>query len=308
MNSQKTSGVDILQKMTDKKITTIKEYRKLFARKIKPDLWKKVQKLAKGTPKNKISAINTIFKEHYSLPEDCIKISITLANKSQPLDVRLQIARNLVKYPNTPFGMYSSLFEILSKSNDENINKILEKTSYFKTSQKFYRIISPLLKQISNFTKRIDWTQFKKAYHVSMLRDLNAVKDDRITAILSQVLAEYWLNLFIKNSFQNPKELSKLSFDNKRKILYGLQILKPTTNNDLKKLDDIRGEYAHNFIVDEKKVLQFLKQMDCYKQFKFGKNSKNNNRIKKCAISIILDLMDIEEHFIIEINKKKKRA
>lgn len=264
------------------------------------------KKLSKGTTKDKISAVDKIFKKHYSLPEESIKISKDLANKKQPQKVRLQIARNLVKYQNIPFGMYQSLFEIISKTGNEEINKIISKTPILELSQKLESIIVPMFKQLSDFAKKLDWEKFRKAYHISMIRDLKAVKDDRITAILSQVLSEYWLDVFIKNLFQNSQELLKFSFDNKRKVLFGLKVLKPTTNNDLKKLDDIRAEYAHNFVVDDKKVLEHLKKMDCYKNMKFGKNSKNNNRIKKCAIKLVMDLMDIEEKFVIEVNKKKK--
>lgn len=131
-----------------------------------------------------------------------------------------------------------------------------------------------------------------------MIDVLSSSKDDRITAILGNALADYWLNILIKNKFHNSKEISQFDFDKKRKILYGLQLLKSTTNNDLNRLNDIRNEYAHNFFVKDNKILTHLKKMNCYKQMKFGKNSKNNDKIKKCTRKLVSDLMDIEEKII----------
>lgn len=291
------------------KITTAKEYRKSIRRKINAELWKKVKKLSRGMATDKISAIDEIFKKHYTLPEECIKIAEKLSYKKQPLKVRLQVAKNLVKYENIPFRMHLSILEILAKSNDDEINKIIKKLSLFpmfEELEKFASLITPAINRVRELVENIDWEKFKKAHHNSMVKDLDAVKDERITAILGQVLAEYWLNMLIKSMFQNSQELLKLSFDNKRKILYGLKILKSTTNNDLKKLDDIRDEYAHNFEVDCNKVLKCLKEMDCYNNMEFDEKSEDNDRIKKCAIKLVRDLMDIEETFIIEVNKKKK--
>jgi len=298
-----------------KKITTAEQYRKLFERKINKKLWERVTKLSKGTTENKISAVNIIFKEHYKLPEECIQIAKELAEKSQPLKIRIQIANNMVKYPNVPFGMYSSLVTILSESNNLKINKILTKTPIFEMSKNIQKsllnfnisnILPTFLESIQGFYGLIDWERFRKAHRASMVKILDTVKDDRTTAILGQILAEFWLDVFIKNIFHNSNEILDFSFDKKRKILFGLNFLKPTTNNDLKKLDDIRAEYAHNFIANQKNVLKHLEKMDCYKNMKFGKNSKNNNRIKKCAVKLVLDMMDLEERFIIDIKKKEK--
>ena len=292
--------------LKNEKISSIKNNRKLFERKTDSELWTKVKNLSKGTITNKISAADIIFKNYYRLPEESIEIPKQLADKKQPLKIRLHIAENLIEYPNIPSGMHETLLQILSVNNNDQITKIISKSSLVELSRQFQNDLLPFVKQIRDIVKNIDWVKFQKMYHVSMIQNLNAVKDDRTTAILSQVLAEYWLNMFMKSFFQNSQELLKLSFDNKRKILFGLKILKPTTNNDLKKLDDIRSEYAHNFKVDDKKILKILEKMDCYKNIKFRKNSKNNNRIKRCAIKLILDLMDTEKEFIIKVLKKKK--
>lgn len=172
----------------------------------------------------------------------------------------------------------------------------------FPNIARLFSGLHPLLNIISS----IDWQKFEKSYRLSMIASLNSVKDARITSILGQVLAEYWLDVFVKMLFQNSKEIQELSYDTKRKILFGLRIIDSNLNNDLKRLDDIRGEYGHNFVVDEKKILKLLEKINCYKKMKFGKNSKLNNRIKKCSIQIVSDLMDIESKFIIEIKKIKK--
>ncbi|NDF27690.1 MAG: hypothetical protein EB153_09125, partial [Nitrosopumilaceae archaeon] len=63
--------------------------------------------------------------------------------------------------------------------------------------------ISNFVQQIAKLNTTIDLSVFRKIYHQSMIRELNAVKDERITAILGQVLTEYWLNIFIQNLFSN---------------------------------------------------------------------------------------------------------
>ena len=298
-----------------KKISTAEQIKQDTKRKINKNLWAKVSKLSIGTIENKISAVNIIFKDHYKLPEKCIQIAKELADKRQPLKVRVQIAKNMIKYTSIPVGMYRPLFRILQEDKNQKIIKILTKTPLFEFAKNFqYSIFNntmlnflpTFLESIKNFYNVIDWEHFKKSHRISMVKILGNVKDDRTTAILGQILAEFWLDVFIKNIFHNSKEILDFGFDKKRKILFGLKVLKSTTNNDLKKLDDIRGEYAHNFVADPKKVLGHLEKMDCYKNMKFGKNSKNNNRIKKCTIKLVSDMMDLEERFIIDVKKKEK--
>ncbi|NDF25795.1 MAG: hypothetical protein EB149_07440, partial [Thaumarchaeota archaeon] len=126
--------------------------------------------------------------------------------------------------------------------------------------------ISNFVQQIAKLNTTIDLSVFRKIYHQSMIRELNAVKDERITAILGQVLTEYWLNIFIQNLFSNHSEIQRMSFDNKRKILFGLGVINSNLNNDLKRLDDVRAEYAHNFVTDKKKILGHLEKMNAYRE------------------------------------------
>lgn len=281
------------------KTSTAEQYKKYLSRNVDQILWEKTKKLSKGTTKDRISAVNIIFKNHYSLPKECILISKKLSYKNQPLKVRLQIAHNLNKYMNVPFEMFNSVTSNLQEDNNKELINILVENPIYKTTLKFQNIFSPIIKKISNnFISLIDWKKFRKAYEFSMLKSVNRGKNGRNTAILGQVLAEYWLDKLIKNIFQNSKKISDFGFDKKRKILFGLNVLNSNTDNDLKKLDDIRSEYAHNFVVNNEKVLNSLEKMNCYKNMKFRKNSKNDFKVKKCIIKLILDLMDIEEKYV----------
>ena len=168
-------------------------------------------------------------------------------------------------------------------------------------------------KQLSIFSeifKNIDWGKFERAYRTSMVREFAKLRDERVTAILGQVLTEFWLNLFIKTLFSNSKQIQEMRFDTKRKILAGLRVINSGINSDLKLLADIRAEYAHNFVVDKKKVLKILGKMNRYKNLvrnkKLSKRNGNNVRIRKTALQLLFDLIDIEEKYVIEVQKISK--
>ena len=147
--------------------------------------------------------------------------------------------------------MYADTFQILVESDNSDILNIIKNSSEFKWREDFKAGLEALNLQVRRLSKPIavsmamnsrmqelmksvDWNNFRKMQFSAMLNVLSSSKDDRITAILGQVLTEYWLDRLVKIKFQNSKEISKFGFDKKREILHGLNVLKPTTNNDLK--------------------------------------------------------------------------
>jgi len=214
--------------------------------------------------------------------------------------------------PNT-FRFITDLNKLNFKLNPtlksiSELNKNIQKTysPLLLFSQSLQKQFSPFYKTINS----IDWKSFEKAYRLSMIKEFSGLRDERITAILGQVLSEFWLNLFIKTLFSNSKKIQEMSFDNKRKILEGLGIINGGLSSDLKLLDDIRAEYAHNFNADKDKVLKILDKINRYKNLiknkKLKTNNGNNVRIRKTALEIIKDLMDIEEKYVIEVQKITK--
>lgn len=195
------------------------------------------------------------------------------------------------------------LFQNLAQTNIEMQKKLLP-------LQNFMTAYTNIFSSINKMMKQIDWGKFEKRYRLSMIEDFSKVKDARITAILGQVLAEFWLNIFIKTLFSNSKQIQEMSFDTKRKILVGLGIIDSGLSNDLKVLDDIRAEYAHNFIIKKDNVLKLLKKINRYnnlvKSKKLTNRNGNNVRIRETAKKIISDLMNIEEKYVIEIQKITK--
>ena len=299
------------------KHNTVDQIKKLGERKIDKNLWKKTKKLANGNTEEKISAVKLLFKEHYSLPKECIQIAIKLAAEHQPLNVRTEIAKNLMKYQNIPYRMYADISQILVESDNSDILNIIKNSSEFKLHKDFKadlaalnlqvrRLLKPVAvsmtmnSRIQEIMKSVDWNKFRKMQFSAMLNVLSFSKDDRITAILGQVLTEYWLDRLVKIKFHNSEKISKFGFNKKREILHGLNVLKPTTNNDLNRLNKIRDKYAHDFAVKDNEILDCLEKMNCYKQMKFNKKSKNNDRIKKCAIKLVKDLMDVENELLLK--------
>ena len=299
------------------KNSTANQIRKLSERKINEKLWIKTKKLANGDTKEKISAVESLFKEHYSLPEECIQIAIKLTAECQPLNVRTEIAKNLMEHQNIPYRMHADISQILVESDNPDILNIINNPFEFKWYEDLKAIMKALDFQIRRFSKSVTFSttlnsqirelmklfegnKFQKTQFNAMLSVLHSSKEARITAILGQVLAECWLGRLVKIKFNNSEKISKSGFDKNRKILQGLNVLKPTTNGDLIRLNKIRIEYAHKFVVNDNTILTYLEKMNCYKQMKFNKKSKNNDRIKKCAIKLVRILMDVENELLLK--------
>ena len=157
---------------------------------------KKPRKLANGDTKEKISAVKLLFKKHYSLPEECIQIAIKLAAEPQPLNVRTEIAKNLMKYQNIPYGMYTDVFQILVESDNSDILNIIKNSSEFKWHEKIkldFEALNLRMRKLSipstahtiwnlqmkKLTKSSDWNIFQKIHLGTMLGVLSSSKDDR---------------------------------------------------------------------------------------------------------------------------------
>ncbi len=163
-------------------------------RNLDSELWDKVQQLSqKDNGKNE--AIDIIFKQQYKLPEDNITLIKKLAEKEQPNNVRLHIAKNLEKHDDItknlekydiPYGMYVDLFKILSKNSDPMIKKCLENTSIYKLNKSlldgFKKIQSSTLvnslkllsQKYNEITKTVQ--SFSKVQNTEMIKQIAEIR------------------------------------------------------------------------------------------------------------------------------------
>jgi len=129
--------------------------RKLTKRKVNQELWKQAKELSKGNASDKIKAINLIFGEYYSLPEDCNGVLKKLAEQNNSKSVRMQIAKKLAKSTGITFGIYMGLIEILSKDPDAQIQKTISKSELFKMTESIKKVADSYAENISRIFKPI---------------------------------------------------------------------------------------------------------------------------------------------------------
>ena len=137
------------------------------------DLWNKVQQLAQKDD-GKMDAIDIIFQQQYKLPEENMELIKKLANDEQSKNIRLHIAKNLIKHEHIPFGMFVELFKILENDYDPEIKKSLENTSFYRTMKFFLQKIQPenlfdfskqlLKKQVELQSSLTKFTQYKNSH------------------------------------------------------------------------------------------------------------------------------------------------
>ena len=93
--------------------------------------------------------------------------------------------------------------------------------------------------QISTFDQARDvvWTLIS--------RDMSVAQDNRSVILTGHMWSERLLEYLIKNKFSNHSQINEFEFQKKRKILFGLGVFNNNLNENLKTLNKIRTEYAH---------------------------------------------------------------
>lgn len=102
-------------------------------------------------------------------------------------------------------------------------------------------------------------------------RDLLAQARDEITetfdlraeVIRTHIWAERFIDGIILQTLENPKNILKNSFASKQKRLFDLGLIGETHNQELKILNDIRNQYAHELYPDEQ-ALESIKKFPSY--------------------------------------------
>lgn len=104
------------------------EKREPIITKREPDLalWQEARELSTGSASKKQQAVSLIFEHYPDLPEEADNLLRELALPNNPVSVRRSIARNLARHPRIPWGLYSSVLQILSKDSDQRVAKTVE--------------------------------------------------------------------------------------------------------------------------------------------------------------------------------------
>jgi len=169
--------------MSEEEKRNVKDY--LPKRNPDPSLWNKVQQLSKND-EEKIEAVTIIFQEQYKLPKENIELIKELANEDQPKKVRVYIAKNLEKYNNIPYGMYTDLFEILSNDSDSDVKKLLENTELYRMTESLTKAFSKILPE--SLSTSLNVLSKKQERLTQALKPLSKIQTSKIAEQVSQML------------------------------------------------------------------------------------------------------------------------
>jgi len=95
--------------------------------------------------------------------------------------------------------------------------------------------------------------------------------DYRSNILVSHLWIELFLECIITKKFKNHEDIIDFDFSKKRKILFGLGIINEDMNHDLKILNQIRVEFAHELYPIGGKLTNLIKKFKMYPKNKTNK-------------------------------------
>ena len=95
--------------------------------------------------------------------------------------------------------------------------------------------------------------------------------DLRGNILVSHLWTERLLECMIIKKFKNHDEINEFDFSKKRKILFGLGIINEDMNHELKILNNIRVEFAHELYPIGEKTRNLIKKFKMYPEKKTDK-------------------------------------
>ena len=129
--------------------------------------------------------------------------------------------------------------------------------------------------------------------------------DLRTDILLTHLWAERLMEGIIIQKFKNHTEINKFDFSRKRKIIFGLELIQDDWNYDLKILNDIRVEYAHEIYPQNDKIFKLIKKFKSYPDEKECNENGLKNEMMKFGFLIIILLAHLLDIFW-DINSKNK--
>ena len=148
-------------------------------------------------------------------------------------------------------------------------------------------------------------TKYTKPKLLAEIRDEVSTDDLRTNILLSHLWAERFMEGIIIKKFKNHTEINQFDFSRKRKILFGLGIINNDWNQDLKILNYIRVEYAHEIQPNKEIAIKLIKKFKSYPDIKISKENQLVNDMMKFGWLTIHLLHYLMEVFW-DINSEKK--
>ena len=125
-----------------------------------------------------------------------------------------------------------------------------------------------------------------------MQDEIEAIPDGRAQIIVLHLYCELFLEELIKAKVEKPNEIDfeKWNFPRKHELAYAMGLVDKTMNEDMKKLNSIRNQYAHNLQPNMSKVEKELRNLSNYPPEKIAKKLSEYARLRY-AIYENLDLL-----------------
>jgi len=131
--------------------------------------------------------------------------------------------------------------------------------------------------------------------------------DLRANILVSHLWIELLLECIIIKKFKNHEDIIEFDFSKKRKILFGLGIFNEDMNHDLKILNQIRVEFAHELYPIYGKTPNLIKK---FKMYPKNKTNKEGNFLSDVIVAGIIT--GILTRYLVEVlweiqSKDKKK-
>ena len=116
-------------------------------------------------------------------------------------------------------------------------------------------------------------TKYTKEDFLDKTNDETESIDVRSKILVSHIRIELLMECIIIKKFKNHEDVNKFGFSKKREILFGLGIINQDMNHELKILNNIRAEFAHELHPLNGKVSNLIKKFIMYPKNNANKES-----------------------------------
>ncbi len=149
-------------------------------------------------------------------------------------------------------------------------------------------------------------TKFTKKEFLDKTVDDTELLDYRSKVIVSHIWIEVLMECIIIKKFKNHEDINEFGFSKKREILFGLGIINEDMNHELKILNKIRAEFAHQLYPLLGKLPNLLKKFKMYPKNKTNKEVDFSDGMAFGMITGVLTRYLVEILWEIQSKDKKK--
>ena len=130
-----------------------------------------------------------------------------------------------------------------------------------------------------------DVNELLKKYTKKEFLDLTLAESDLVDYRSKVLISHSWIELLMEciiiKKFKNHEDIIEFDFSRKRKILFGLGIINEDINHELKILNQIRVEFAHELYPLQGKLPNLIKKFKMYPQ---NKTNKEDNLLSDALV------------------------